>query len=53
VHSHIVSHIFNCTNKTHNVYTLRVFTVFLLHFVVFDSLRLQSDVPFNCIHVTL
>jgi hypothetical protein len=43
-HSHIVRYLFNYTNKIHNIYSLRVFTVFLLHFAVFGSLRLQSDV---------
>lgn len=44
VHSRIVKHLFNYTNKMHYIYSLRIFTVFLLHVAVFDRLFLQSDV---------
>jgi hypothetical protein len=37
VHSHIVKCLFNYTNQMHYMYSLRIFTVFLLHVAVFDS----------------
>lgn len=58
VHSHIFKHLFNYTNNMHNIYSLRIFTIFLLRVAVFDSLFIQSDVtvtvwntavPLNCI----
>ena len=30
-HSHIIKLLFNYTNQMHNIYSLRIFTVFLLH----------------------
>jgi len=44
VYFHIVNRLFNYTNNMHSIYSLRIFTVFLLHVAVFDSLFLQSDV---------
>jgi len=44
VHSHIAKHLFSYTNNMRNIYSLRIFTVFLLRVAVFDSLFIQSDV---------
>jgi len=40
VHSHITIHLFNYTKQLHNIYSLHIFTVFLLHVsVLLDTIN--------------
>ena len=52
VHSHIVKHLSNYTNQTFNIYSLRIFIVFLLHVSVHHTLSsVRTCVPFTVPHL--
>jgi len=52
MHSHIIKHIFNYTNKMHNIASLYIFTVHLPHVLVLHHIS-ENCVSFTLNHMIL